>query len=310
MMHGIKSPRGNRVENNAILKRLSERGRIKTVSGGRTIVQELEYAENGNAQWYSGYETLNIAPQDVITAAEFDWKQAACAVSISGLEGEVQNTGENAIIDLLEARIGNAEKTMANFISAGMYSLGTGSGGKEIGGLQLLVADTPTNQVGGISRTTWDFWKNQVWDASSASGTAASTTNIQSNMNALWLKCCRGTDKPDIILADDNFFRLYWQSLQSIQRITSADKGMAGFQTLQYMGADVVFDGGQGGNCPANHMYFLNTNYLFYRPHRDRNMVPLNPDRHSVNQDAIVKLIGWAGNMTVSNSKLQGVLKA
>jgi hypothetical protein len=27
-----------------------------------------------------------------------------------------------------------------------------------------------------------------------------------------------------------------------------------------------------------------------------------------VNQDAMVKLIGWAGNMTTSNSFLQGVL--
>ena len=57
-------------------------------------------------------------------------------------------------------------------------------------------------------------------------------------------------------------------------------------------------------------MYFLNTNYIFYRPHRDRNMVPLDPDRFSVNQDAMVKLIGWAGNMTLSNGRLQGVLTA
>jgi hypothetical protein len=57
-------------------------------------------------------------------------------------------------------------------------------------------------------------------------------------------------------------------------------------------------------------MYFLNTNYIHYRPHRDRNMVPLDPDRFSVNQDAMVKLIGWAGNMTLSNARLQGVLRA
>jgi hypothetical protein len=57
-------------------------------------------------------------------------------------------------------------------------------------------------------------------------------------------------------------------------------------------------------------MYFLNTNYVHYRPHSDRNMVPLDPDRFSVNQDAMVKLIGWAGNMTLSNARLQGVLRA
>jgi hypothetical protein len=31
---------------NALLARLSSKGNIRTVSGGRTIVEELEYAEN------------------------------------------------------------------------------------------------------------------------------------------------------------------------------------------------------------------------------------------------------------------------
>jgi hypothetical protein len=63
-----------------------------------------------------------------------------------------------------------------------------------------------------------------------------------------------------------------------------------------------------GSGAPVNHMYFLNTDYLFLRPHRERDMVPLNPDRFAVNQDAMVKLVAWAGNMTMSNAFLQGVL--
>lgn len=94
-------------KNNALLNRLKKRGKIKTVSGGRTIVQELEYAENGTFKRYSGYEALNISPSDVFTGAEFNYAQAAVAVSISGLE-MIQNSGENAIIDLLESRIANA----------------------------------------------------------------------------------------------------------------------------------------------------------------------------------------------------------
>ena len=58
------------------------------------------------------------------------------------------------------------------------------------------------------------------------------------------------------------------------------------------------------------HMWALNTNYLFLRPHRDRNFVPIGGERQAVNQDAIVKLIGWAGNLTCSNASLQGVLIA
>ena len=295
-------------KNNALLNRLKKRGNVKPADGGRTIVQELEFAENSTFRRYSGYEQLNIAPSDVFTAAEFDWKQAAVAVSISGLE-QLMNSGTERVIDLLESRIKNAERTMQNNIGADMYSDGTADGGKQIGGLQALIADTPTNTVGGINRSTWAFWKNVSFDATTDGGAAATSSNIQSYMNRVWLQVVRGTVLPDLIVADNNYFRLYWESLQAIQRITSTDMAEAGYSSLKYMDADVVFDGGYGGNAPTNHMYFINSNYLFWRPHKDRNFVPLDPDRFSVNQDAMVKLIAVAGNMTISNSFLQAVLK-
>lgn len=306
--------RDNTTKNNAILSRLQQRGRIKPVSGGRTIVEEMDYAENATFMWYSGYDQLNVSPSDVITAAEYNYAQAAVAVSMSGLE-ELQNSGKEQIIDLLESRIENAMRTMSNNISLGMYSDGTGYGGRQIGGIQLLIADNPTTgTVGGINRANWVFFRNQKFSGTTDGGVAVSATNIQSYMNQLWLRCVRGADKPDLILADNNYFNLYWQSLQSIQRITSAEStssqsGALG-ASLKYMSADVVFDGGIGGGCPANHMYFMNSDYMKYRPHRDRNMVPIGGERLSVNQDAMVKLVGFAGNLTLSNALLQGVLIA
>lgn len=298
----------NMLDNNALLNRLKKRGKVMPVSGGRTIVQELEYADNQTYKRYSGYETLNIAPSDVFTAAEFDYKQAAVAVSISGLE-QLQNSGEEAIINLLASRIRNAEKSMQNGIAADIYSNGTADGGKQIGGLQLLVSKTPgSGTVGGIDRATWAFWQNKA----TVSGTTASAANIQERMNAMALSLVRGTDRPDLIVADGNYYNYYLSSLQAIQRITDPDLAGAGFTSLKYYGhggsADVVLDGGQGGNCPVNTMYFLNTDYLHFRPHKDRNMVPIGDERYAINQDAMVKLIGFAGNMTGSNLSLQGVL--
>lgn len=298
----------NMLDNNALLLRLKKRGKVMPVSGGRTIVQELEYADNQTYKRYSGYETLNISPSDVFTAAEFDYKQAAVAVSISGLE-QLQNSGEEAIINLLASRIRNAEKTMMNGIAADIYSNGTADGGKQIGGLQLLVSKTPgSGTVGGIDRATWAFWQNKA----TVSGTAASAANIQDRMNAMALSLVRGTDRTDLIVADGNYYNYYLSSLQAIQRITDPEMAAAGFTSLKYFGhggsADVVLDGGQGGNCPTNTMYFLNTDYIHFRPHANRNMVPIGDDRYAVNQDAMVKLIGFAGNMTLSNASLQGVL--
>lgn len=299
----------NVTKNNALLMRLKERGKIRTADGGTNIMQELEYAENGTYQRYSGYEILNISPSDVFTAAEFDWKQIAVAVSISGLE-MLKNAGRSRQMNLLESRIGNAERTFNNNLSADVYSDGTASGGKQIGGLQLLIADDPTTgTVGSINRATFTFWRSFSYDATSDGGAAATSANIQSYMNHVWLNVVRGVDKPDLIIADNNYFKLYWESLQSIQRITNTRMATAGFTNLKYMDADVVFDGGIGGNAPTDHMYFLNTDFIHYRPHEDRNMVPLDPDRFATNQDALVKLIGWAGNMTLSNGQLQGLLK-
>lgn len=318
----------NMSRNNALLARLSRRGKIKTFSGGRTIAQELNYANNQTFQWYSGYQTLNIAPSQTFSAAEYPIRQSAVAVSISGLE-ELQNSGEEAIIDLLESRIENAEDTFMNGMSQGIYGDGTVTG--SVNGLQLLISSSPSSGiVGGIDRATWTFWQNQAYGALTNGGAVASSANIQSYMDTMWLSLVRGRDMPDLIVADNNFYKYYWQSLVPIQRINSengsGEHGKLGFQSLKYNTADVVLDGGfQGystdpfpgelsstptglGGAPANTMYFINTKYLHWRPHARRNMVPLDPDRFSVNQDAMVKLMGWAGNMTLSNAFLQGVL--
>lgn len=300
----------NVTNNNALLARMKTKGSVMPASGGRTIVQELEYAENGTYQRYAGYQVLNIAPSDVFTAAEFDWKQAAVAVTWSGLETEVQNIGKEQVIDLLASRIKNAEKTFSNNLQFDMYSNGTADGGLQIGGLQLLVADAPNaGVVGGIDRAQWPFWRNQIFSGANNGGAAVSALNIQSYMNLLWLATKRQNDVTDFIVADNIYFNFYWTSLQAIQRITDNTKGKAGYQTLAYMGADVVPDGAIGASCPANHMYFLNTDYIKYRPSSRRNMVPLETVQ-SINQDANVRLVVWAGNMTLSNAQLQGVLIA
>ena len=300
----------NVTSNNALLMKLKQRGNIKTFSGGNTILQELSFAANGNAGWYSGYETLPIAAQDVISAAENTIKQAACPVTISGLE-QLQNAGKEAIIDLLDARIDVAEASMANLINTGLYSDGSAASNKQIDGLLKQVATTPTNVVGGIDRNTWNFWKNQVFKATTTGGAATTAANIQNYFNRLWSSLVRGNDRPDLIMVDNIYWGFYMSSLQAIQRFTGSDTAKLGFVSVKFMDADVVLDGGlivsPNASTPASTAYFLNTKYLFYRPHAQRNMVPLSPgQRYSVNQDAAVQILAWAGNLTSSGLQFQG----
>lgn len=314
----------NVTNNNALLRRLKERGNVKTFSGGNVILQEIMYNDSttNNTNSYSGYEVLNVGQNSPISAAQFSIAQYAAAVSISGLE-MIQNSGKEAIIDLLDGRMQVAEAQLANRISGDLYGDGTGNSGKNLTGLKAAIATSPaTGTYGGINRATWSFWRNYAYSGLNDGGSAVSASNIQQYMDTVAVNLVRGTDKPDLIVADSNYYRLYLQSLQAIQRISSegGSAAGAGFASLKYFGAgmasDVVLDGGIGastydsGSGNANRMYFLNTKYLMFRPHKDRNFVPIGGERQAVNQDAIVKLIGWAGNLTSSGSQFCGILSA
>ena len=299
----------NLTQNNAILMHLDKKGNVRPFSGGNVILEEIMYNDpnTNNANSYSGYEVLNISPDSPISAAQYKIAQYADAVTMSGLE-MLQNSSKEAIIDLLDGRMQVSEARLLNRISGDLFLDGTGNGGKNLDGLAAAVSATPTTGTyGGINAANWTFWQNTA-----TTGTTITASNIQAKMTSTALQLVRGTDKADLIVADTNFYSLYVQSLQAIQRITTEESGSAGFASMKFYGggtsADVVLGGGYGNEQPSNTMYFLNTNYIFLRPHKERNFVPIGGERQAINQDAIVKLYGWAGNLTTSNRFLQGIL--
>jgi hypothetical protein len=174
----------NVTNHNALLLKIDKKGNKQTATG-RTIVQELEYGENGTVMWYSGAQPLDITPSETFTAAEFNYKQLAGNVVITGLE-EIQNSGKEAVHNLVKSRIKNLEKSLRNAVATAIYADGTGSGGKEIGGARLLVSDAGTGTIGGIPTTGNDWWKNQVYDFSDKAVTPSKTT-IQAAMNDMWV---------------------------------------------------------------------------------------------------------------------------
>ena len=298
-----KSLHDNMSKNSALLKKLKEKGKMRPITGGSKILEELEYGE-GDMIWYSGYDTISYSPKQLFTAAEYALKLCAVPVAVSG-EELLMNSGKEQVMDLLEKRIANAEKTLVNKMAAAVYGDGTGSSGKEIGGLALLVADDPTSgTVGGIDRSATgnEFWRNQVESGD------ITKDNIKQLMSNVYFKCSRGSDKPDLIVCDDTLYSIYESTLMDLQRFSDPKIAEAGFISSRFKGADVVYDGGQGGNCPENHMYFLNTDYIYLRTHKDRDMTVIGGDRRAVNQDALYRIVGWAGNLTMSNAALQGVL--
>ena len=303
-----KEIKDNVSKNNALLRRIYDKGNVRREDGGLTIVAPLDYAENNTYQRYSGYDVLNVGASDVISAAEYQWRQIAINVVASGLELRT-NSGDSRIINLVKSRLKNAIRTFKNNFSADIYSDGTLA--NQVNGLQALVADAGTGTVGGIDSSTWTFWKNKVQSAAAPiQGGGAITpgaTTMESLMLPLWLALTRGDDQPDLIVMDNNYFTFFEQSQTSIKRYTDSTKADAGFVSLKYKGADVIFDGGSG--IPANHAYFLNTDYLEVVVHKDADMTVMD-EMKPYNQDAAVVPVLWMGNLVCSNRALQGVQKA
>ena len=271
-------------KHNALWRKLSEGGKVRLEDGGLSIVQPLEYAANTTYQRYSGYDVLNIAAVDVISAAEYPWRQVAVNLSVSGFEMRT-NSGENRIINFVKSKVKNAQHSFANGLSVDLYSDGTAA--NQINGLQALIADSGTGTVGGINSGTYAFWQNLVQSAAAplqgGSAITVSATTIESLMLPLWIKLTRGMDMPNLIVMSDDYFTFYEQSQTSLKRYTSDENGKGGMISMKYKNCDVFFD--SSGGIPSAHAYFLNTNYLDLVVHQDANITMLD-DVESINQDA------------------------
>jgi hypothetical protein len=297
----------NVTRHNALLRRLSQRGKIRTEDGGLSIAIPLEYANNSTYQRYSGFDALNINAVDVITAAEYPWRQVAVNVAASGLELRT-NMGSSRIVNFTKAKIKNAMNSMKNGMSVDAYSDGTAA--NQINGLQALISDAGTGTVGQINSTTFPFWQNAVQSAAAplqgGGALTISPATIEALMLNLYIRCTRGADAPDMIVASDDLFAMYEQSQTSLKRYTSDESANGGFVSLKYKNADVFFD--SSGGIPQQRMYFINTDYLELVAHRDANMT-LMDELKSVNQDAVVMPVLFQGNLVCSNRFLQGVLR-
>lgn len=301
-----KGFKDNLSERNAFLKKIYKKGNYRTEEGGLSIVEPLDYAQNSTYQRYSDWDQLSLQQSDVLSAAEFNWKQIAMHVIASGRELRI-NSGPAQIEKLAAARLKNAMRTFDNNFSSDLYS--AGSLANQIGGLQALIADTNTNTVGGIDASTWTFWRNTVFDLSVNSVTISSTTIENDAMLPLWLSLDRGQgDCPDLILMDTVYYTYFEKSQTSLKRYASASDAQAGLVSLKYKTADVMFDT-SGYGIPASHAYFINSNYIKLVVHQDADMDEM-PKKEPVNQDGEVIPILWMGNLTISNRKLQGVIIA
>ena len=273
---------------------LMEKGRIRMLNGGTKIVEPLIYGKNSTVSSYSGYDSLSLAPQEGISAAEYDWKQFAASISISGLE-EAKNNGEQEIINLLEAKIMQAEESMRESFNQMFFSDGTGNSSKDWNGLGNLVESG--NTVGNIDSNTYTWWKSYE------ENTATALTLAQ--MSTAYNSVSVGNDHPDTLLTTQTLFEKYEALLQPNLRYTDTKTADAGFQNLLFKAAPVMYD----VHCTAGTFYFLNSKYITLVGHSNKWFAQtefIKPE----DTDARYALIMCYGNLTVRNRAKQGKLTA
>jgi len=283
---------------------LMDKGRIRMLNGGTKIVEPLIYGESSTVAPYSGYDTLALTPQEGMSAAEFDWKQYAVSIAISGIE-EAKNNGEQAILNLLEAKIMQAEESMKEgfnrmFFGDGTDTLGASgaNSGKSWNGLANLIESG--NTVGGINSANSqgnDWWRSYE-DNTAGALTLAQMTTAYNTVSV-------GNDHPDMVLTTQTLFEKYESLLQPQLRYTDTKTADAGFQNLLFKAAPVAYD----VHCTAGVAYFLNSKYISLVGHSDKwfaNTEFLRPE----NMDARYALILCYGNLTIRNRKKQGKLTA
>lgn len=293
--------------NNIIVKRIPK----KNYDGGATIRETLMYAENNSYSRYNRWQKLNISTQDVLDAAIYNPKHVSISASLAGTE-EAAASGDAAVLDLWGAILKNAELSHNNYFNKDCFGDGTLDGGLQINGIQSLVPDSGGGVLGGIDASANDFWSPIVKSAASDFSAATSKANIKEHMLKMMLQTLRGEQMTNLILADNNYWEFYHNSLDEQARYTGSQtkgKGESGYQTLTFMGQDVVNCGGYQGAIPADRMYFLNTEYFCLRQHSKRKMKVLD-NTVPVDQDGKIKIMVSTLNITCSNRKFQQLYKA
>lgn len=296
-----------------LLNYLSSKGRLRKLGGGVKIIEPLIYAV-GDAGSYSGYDQITINPVTGLTAAEYPWRQLYATIAISGLE-EAQNNGKEAFINLLEAKIMQAEKTLKKNVNTMLYSDGTGNSNKEWYGLSIAISGTDdgaatvgTLNWGGIDGASDTWWKSVVKGQSAGAATPLTLQFLSTAYNS---SSDGGTDVVDGMFTTQTLFEAYEALLVPSVRRSDAKSADAGFTNLLFKGKPIYWD----ADCTAGTIYGLNSEYIKLVGHKDRwfknsGFTDNAASSHAssgatVIADARYALITSFGNLTVSNRARQ-----
>jgi hypothetical protein len=330
----------NIFKDSAFLAYLRQVGAVRKQDGGERIAQPLMYGTNSTVKTVGGYEILDTTPQEGLTTAFYPWAEIAGTISISRKE-ERQNSGEGRLINLLEAKIKQAEMSMreklnmdliGGTVSSSTFVPETSAGGN-YGLLPLgyffrkLNATDPTTggTVGNIAGATYSWWRHHTsaCDGNADTGNSFSISTstwaiLKFAMKRMYDYCSRGSGgSPDLVVMNQAAYESYESALDANIRYTNTKMADLGFDNIKLRGATCIWDeyvpdldnGYLAGNASWDDgtIFFINTKFYELVIDSQTDIVT-TPFVEPENQLAKTAKILFMGNAAVSNMRKHGVM--
>ncbi len=293
-----------------LTKILREKGRIKVKRAGGPELRVPVQFDKLAAQWFTGYDKLEITPKELLNSALFNWSRCVGMFSLNGTE-LLYTRGDEEVIDLMEFYIDAAEVAVKEEFELSMVGDGTGSGGRQMVGFGAAIPIVPnTGTYGGIDRGNVPNWRTSTFNIVSGdvSGfTAWDTTTVRPIINRISLARSRNGRYADLLIADALAYEAIDASFVAHQRIVSERLGKLGFSGLSYITpagpVDIVAAGGIGNVMPANTVFGIDTDGLSIWEFPGQAFVPFHPGNgmRPINQDAVAQGIVWSGGLVLEN---------
>lgn len=267
---------------------LSNKKRV-TEEGGASIIRSVVFGSNSTAAFYASDDILDTTIQDNFTAAQWQWRQAAASVTVTG-RIELQNAGRAQVIDYATAQINNALASLKEAIDIKLFN--SAQVGSNITPVNAIIAASGT--VGDINGTTNTWW--QATSTTSGSFAQRGLSDLRTAWDNVSVKMPAGG--PDLILSDQTSYEAYESVLTPTVRYTDVYMGDLGFSNLKYKEAVWTWD----PNATAGQIYLLNSKALELVQHQNR-LFTISEWVKPANQDLKVAQIFWAGELTTNNRR-------
>uniref|UniRef100_A0A6H1ZN98 Putative capsid protein n=1 Tax=viral metagenome TaxID=1070528 RepID=A0A6H1ZN98_9ZZZZ len=252
---------------------------VEKIGSGEYVRFVLEYAKSRGGPM-SGSTVFDTAKKAFLNAARFPWAFFYSNFTYD-IEDEVQINGDMAELDFVMKGLDNAQKTIRDLMGDSLWATYAasqttyGTTTKPFWGVANLMAQSDTSpyygliQMADLGTFTREGSSVNIWQAYQ---NANALVMSFSTMQTLRRNCMVGEGPngiPNLYVTTPTLWDKFENSLQAAQRFYNQDLAKAGFQSIMFGLADVVWD----HKCDASYVNAFNRSKMGIKAHRDKYFV-------------------------------------